>query len=770
MMKKNTRFFSLLFLFLLIINIVNCKAAVSAQDEFIQSTRRSRGDVHISVQNTLTPEVKKSQRFKDIVHLSQIAFPGISEGQIVEDIVAEAEALSGKYGVEIKPDDLVLGVDFKIILPGIQKKIIQTKKKAPSTVGIGGGGGFINVVVQALRGIFDRNIAIVPGTDNGGSSGRLKVIVSPHLGYVFGVGDGMNVLVETIPEELHSAKDKILSTRPQEVHHNGSTYKTVYNVLRKNATELAEGERIYSQSGGISDFYFFIANQLNIARIIDKSFIENDTMPDFYNIAGQSIRNLNALAVFHSTGVLLEGKKTNIANADSAMHLLEMILGVEVNSHGDTIVHPVVSLYDEAVTYAVYDRRLNSAEKLYISNRLRGYLKLYPHAIQDIVTSQGKLVTVVFGQQFFDQIKHSSRIEHFGLVRGIPDYNVWSVSNLDSLDVRDDLQVPSEVIEAISTAEDLITVGAGSLYSSLLCQLAIPEVAQALAARRAENDIPIVFILNMVLTDETQKMTGSMYIDMIERETGYKIEELFTHVVANDALVAIAIEEEMGPPYKYMEDLIRGVGVERVGVDMYKLPGSPIEGQHIYVERFLSGLYFTDARGDPIFITPEGRLSKDSGEQGVIMDGNGETVNGKTVGGIYLNPYTYYMLTHPELQNRIPYLFHAPQSDSYTRILDENMWAYEMGLAGFMYMSDELYAGRGERGRNRGALFLTDDVIESLQSNGMQVILGRFADWQEKTKKQAGQEVAYEYFVGLNPGSIRWVLKDILDEWTLAKP
>lgn len=728
-----------LFLFSFLIGAYNlsCVDTVSFSDESLRLVRTGQGQLSL--------EAERSENFKRIVKLVQKARDDatITEDDVKQEIIQEAKALSNLYHIEITPDDLVLGVDFQTILAKVQSAIKETRERSPTkAVGIGGGGGFINVTLQALRNMYNRVVASMPGTDNGGSTGKIQEVVKPFLGYIFGVGDTANVLVETIPQYLYTIKDEILSNRPKE--YLDSAYETVYDLLERNIKELAKAE----SKAPVSDFYFFIANQLKVAQIIDESFIRlvdsegNKIMPKFSDIVGQSIRNLNFLAAYYATETFLEGGRLNLDNAEATMYLLEKMFGVEVNSAGYTKVHPVLSVYDAAISYAVYDHVLTDAERAYIESKLGDYLQKYPYAIQEIKGPDGKLVTVVFGQQFIDQIMHSGEIIHFGIVSEVPDHNLEDIATLDSLDVRDSLRAPPGTIEEINNAEDIITIGAGSMYSSLLCQLTIPGVAEALAKRKEKGDIPIVLVVNMSLVDETNKLTLHKYINMIIEETGY---DFITHVVVNAPGVIKSIEKKVGTPHEYMASLIRAEGVEKVG-DLYKLPTSPIAGRDLYVKETLTGLYFVDKDGNSIFITPEGELSTDPGDEGILTEGD------VTVGGIYLNAYTYYMLSHPELQTDLG--------------LSNNDWKNEMGMAGFLYMSEELYESRRERGRYRGALYATDSDIEYLESLDIEVVEGKFIGWEKKTLKKVGEEVTYETFVGLKWEEIRAALERILRLWS----
>lgn len=83
-----------------------------------------------------------------------------------------------------------------------------------------------------------------------------------------------------------------------------------------------------------------------------------------------------------------------------------------------------------------------------------------------------------------------------------------------------------KVIEAIHEA-DLILMGPGSLYTSVIPNLLIPEIAQALARSRA----PRVYVANlMTQAGETAHYTLSQHLRAIENHVGRR---LINYVVAN---------------------------------------------------------------------------------------------------------------------------------------------------------------------------------------------------------------------------------------------
>jgi uncharacterized cofD-like protein len=74
-------------------------------------------------------------------------------------------------------------------------------------------------------------------------------------------------------------------------------------------------------------------------------------------------------------------------------------------------------------------------------------------------------------------------------------------------------------VEAIGRA-DRIFLGPGSLYTSILPNLLIPGIRDALAASR-ERDVPVVLLLNlMTQPGETRDLTALEHLDVLERHLG----------------------------------------------------------------------------------------------------------------------------------------------------------------------------------------------------------------------------------------------------------
>lgn len=95
---------------------------------------------------------------------------------------------------------------------------------------------------------------------------------------------------------------------------------------------------------------------------------------------------------------------------------------------------------------------------------------------------------------------------------------------------------PPETLEAI-TAADLITFGPGSLYTSIITNLLVHGMPEALAAARGTR----VFICNlMTQANESLHLTASQHIEKIYEHAGQPI---FDYALVNTAPVSVAVRK-----------------------------------------------------------------------------------------------------------------------------------------------------------------------------------------------------------------------------------
>jgi uncharacterized cofD-like protein len=119
-------------------------------------------------------------------------------------------------------------------------------------------------------------------------------------------------------------------------------------------------------------------------------------------------------------------------------------------------------------------------------------------------------------------------------------------------------------LEAIANA-DLITLGPGSLYTSLICNLLVRSIPEALAAAKATR----VYICNlMTQANESLGLTASQHIEKILQHGNGVTGGLFDYALINtapispDLLKKYALEGQA--PIEADLDAIRALGVEPV--------------------------------------------------------------------------------------------------------------------------------------------------------------------------------------------------------------
>ena len=129
-----------------------------------------------------------------------------------------------------------------------------------------------------------------------------------------------------------------------------------------------------------------------------------------------------------------------------------------------------------------------------------------------------------------------------------------------SLEPEDAAPMP-ETIDAIAQA-DLITLGPGSLYTSLITNLLVRGIAEAMIASTATR----VYVCNlMTQANESLGLTASQHIEKIFAHAGGKI---FDYALINTAPISPAILEQYAregqTPIEADVDAVRALGVEPV--------------------------------------------------------------------------------------------------------------------------------------------------------------------------------------------------------------
>jgi uncharacterized cofD-like protein len=121
-----------------------------------------------------------------------------------------------------------------------------------------------------------------------------------------------------------------------------------------------------------------------------------------------------------------------------------------------------------------------------------------------------------------------------------------------------------ETLEAIANA-DLITLGPGSLYTSLITNMLVRGIPEALAASRATK----VFVCNlMTQANESLGLTASLHIEKIMQHAGSVTAPIFDYALINTGPISpLRLEQyarEGQEPIEADLDRVRGLGVEPV--------------------------------------------------------------------------------------------------------------------------------------------------------------------------------------------------------------
>ncbi len=121
-----------------------------------------------------------------------------------------------------------------------------------------------------------------------------------------------------------------------------------------------------------------------------------------------------------------------------------------------------------------------------------------------------------------------------------------------------------ETLEAIANA-DLITLGPGSLYTSLITNLLVRDIPEAIAASRATR----VFICNlMTQANESLGLTASQHIEKIFDHSGSTGSQLFDYALINSAPISPATlahyAREGQEPIVNDLDRVRQLGVKPI--------------------------------------------------------------------------------------------------------------------------------------------------------------------------------------------------------------
>lgn len=150
------------------------------------------------------------------------------------------------------------------------------------------------------------------------------------------------------------------------------------------------------------------------------------------------------------------------------------------------------------------------------------------------------------------------------MVRGETNITASKQSIMELVLEPADAQPLPDMLEAIANA-DLITVGPGSLYTSLITNLLVRGVPEALAASKATK----VYVCNlMTQANESLGLTASQHIEKILQHAGEVASSIFDYALVNTAPISGArleqYEREGQNPIEADLERIRALGVEPI--------------------------------------------------------------------------------------------------------------------------------------------------------------------------------------------------------------
>jgi phosphomannomutase len=729
------------------------------------------------------------------------------------------EKMLGQYtrSHHTTPDDVIIGInpDNTAALRDLWERNANRERGPPQVVAMGGGGGFLYVTLKALTRVLGKLVyGVEPATDNGGSTGDLQRQVYAKKGYIYGLGDHVNGVANAL---YQPAKLGVLDYRPDEKKDAG---KSMRQIVIEQLKEQIRNPMFGTYEANLidaPDFLIFVANLLNVADIVDREFVANKKDYPTFSLIGHSVRNLYMFVIYHKLGVFPDGgydasqqsKENAEKNAKIAGYILERMFGLQIEDPASP--HMLGVSLGEATSYLTYEDPIPENEIQRVGEKnldIRGYILV--NGANSPFGPEGSVT--VFGQRFIDQIQHNSRPIRYGLVKKVTPKRLGGTELIggkqvdrltcdiiSSVDVDiSHLRPSEEFMESVNVPGlEAITLGAGSMFSSLACQLAYPGVVDALRARKdglatAVRDGKVVMtetiltptknilVLNHVAMDETNEMDFLAHIKMFEdimtesynygkpknQQRRIEIGDVFSHIIVNNT-IALELDEKL--PVQWLGKIDRGdidaryeplrMQGKDVFVDEYGIKyHSPI----FVAENDLEAKYFWVPEKDPNnsgVIKPKVDTVQDATRQyGIKTNAQGDDIidipgikEAEKPRIIYRNRYIAYLLDTSEGRE-----FASQRGLSFDNLM----------LLSYLDHDRRLYASRSERGRFRGPIYATDDSLQYLEQNGISRNNVHHTDsllsMQQKIKKASGV-LQFDRFAGLDAKKIADVFARILD-------
>jgi uncharacterized cofD-like protein len=158
------------------------------------------------------------------------------------------------------------------------------------------------------------------------------------------------------------------------------------------------------------------------------------------------------------------------------------------------------------------------------------------HALEtigDIMKIRGRVVPVTL-----TKVRLSAKLKNGKVLDGehaIDDYQLVSRFGIERISLTPRPKANPKALRAIKDA-DIIVVGPGSFYTSLIPNFLVPGVGKALAASKAKK----IYVANLMNKHgHTDDFLVSDYLDYLERLIGKR--RVFTHVVYNSKIPSRAL-------------------------------------------------------------------------------------------------------------------------------------------------------------------------------------------------------------------------------------
>ncbi|MEW6534062.1 MAG: ARMT1-like domain-containing protein [Candidatus Auribacterota bacterium] len=411
-------------------------------------------------------------------------------------------------------------------IPSVNEVKGSIRRLKPSILSISGGTGG-NSLINAIKGGERGTVAnIVTTFDSGGQSYNWQGIMDPLIGYVYSMGDTTNLAVSY----LDIAKQDLLNKRLPEdldVEYLSPIAAELIAPSLKNFPQLRQSPEF------LIDFIDMLKKVDEFISILRQMHNEDPARYKDISLQKASVKNL----LLESMNYFSEAYNLGEGRFDADRSLVALDLVQKLFSVDQGYVVPVST--DEGNIIARLKEPLTDEEMALLEEELADTTLMRNRISADRRS--------VHGEDFIGEI---------GTI--IPDFGK-RVEYLDNSRNPDNEEVKPQISdmarEALTyPALDLILVGPGSLFTSLLANFTVKEVVEGLVAR-GKAGISVmpdgqririepaqrVFILNPVHTPEDMGMSVTDIVETIERTarnaTGnpdLKFEDMFDTIVIND--------------------------------------------------------------------------------------------------------------------------------------------------------------------------------------------------------------------------------------------